>query len=265
MDGKVLEMLIPSAYVRGYVKETGRIFSDKETAAMAHHSEMPLKEKYRLLMSLSETTDDKALALQVQNYLIDLGRQFEDFRTASKNGGKTNYIYVLYLNREFPEEKDICYGYYTDWGIACKAGRHTGEKLAYTVKKHEILTSYDYPDRDCLAEICFDKDGEAVYLFSEEAELVDGEHADDYGHFTNIFIELPNPFEKGDSVEQVRSGRRGIVATSREEWEESTNRLRDSRYARYYDNCVSVDMVTEDGMPARESALPIDLELRGRI
>lgn len=262
LDQKKLEILIPSEYVRNYIEETNWIFSDKEIAVLAYHSEMILKEKYNFLKSISENTSDQILAAQIENYLDDLRRQFEDFKIASKDDGRTNYIYILYLdNKKDPKKEDLFYGYYTDWSIACKAGRHIGERRGYTVKKHEIVTGYDYPDRDCLAAIHFNDRGKATFLFSEEAELTNGDHGFDSEFFTQIYIEIPNPFEKGDIVKCTDSGKYGIVNTSQKEWREKAERNRDYIYAEWRDNRISIDVVTKEGFFVRTDVCPLELEL----
>lgn len=108
LDQKKLEILIPSEYVRNYIEETNWTFSDKEIAVLAYHSEMILKEKYNFLKSISENTSDQILAAQIENYLDDLRRQFEDFKIASKDDGRTNYIYILYLDNKI-RRKRTCF------------------------------------------------------------------------------------------------------------------------------------------------------------
>ncbi|MBD5083997.1 MAG: hypothetical protein HDT33_02745 [Clostridiales bacterium] len=81
--------------------------------------------------------------------------------------------------------------------------------------------------------------------------------------FENQYLELPNPFRRGDIVRVAgcsRSGRRGIVETTQEEWAHFNQRVKDGLYADYFDACVTVEFPTGQGGFSHQHISPLYLE-----
>lgn len=71
MDDKELQHMIPSTYVRDYIKETGWTFTDFQKASLLCHRGLPLKDEYPYLKDLGEHTTDHTLREQIMEYLVD--------------------------------------------------------------------------------------------------------------------------------------------------------------------------------------------------
>lgn len=61
MDEKELEILIPSGYVRNYIKESGWAFTDREKASLLCHADIPWRERCQRMKDLQQRTHDGEL------------------------------------------------------------------------------------------------------------------------------------------------------------------------------------------------------------
>ncbi len=220
MNDEELEILIPSKYVRDYVKKTAWKFTDMQKACLISHNVRNLKQNYQLLKNLKETTEDTLLQEQLSKELDYIECCFESF---VQNDDK-KYIYSLEVDEGTPYNDKVIYGYFFDWKTAYECG--LTEKLPFTIKKNIVLESKkDYADMEeetCypfVAHYTFDENGEATIHFAN----FDVKYPADDTWFDRIFFELPNPFEKGDIV-KIAANRdkeyHGIVVTSKQEWKE---------------------------------------------
>ena len=78
--------------------------------------------------------------------------------------------------------------------------------------------------------------------------------------FENAYMEIPNPFEKGDMVRVVGTDRYGMVRTSQAEWEEYKVRMHQMTGKDFIDASITVDFLCGDGEFSHDHINPIFLE-----
>lgn len=104
----------------------------------------------------------------------------------------------------------------------------------------------------------FNEDGEAVYFYG----IIPGDDGEPEDF--NDFIEVPNPFEKGDIVRIVGTERYGIIATSPKWWKSDMFKNEDP-YRKdwgwgFYDAQIRVEFLCEDGTFSHDHVTPLRLE-----
>lgn len=113
--------------------------------------------------------------------------------------------------------------------------------------------------------IRFDREGEVRCVCSYEIPgLFDSDSIEEMcRHFSEMYFEVPNPFEKGDIVKS-HWGYYGIVDESQKEWKEQVEKHRkweqESRNQSCGDIILWVSVLEEDGTFGTGEADPVDLE-----
>lgn len=205
---------IPSSDVRRLVKENHYKFVLRDQATIIWNSDDTLYNKHMELEKLSECTEDKVLATQINERIEYDRRAIEQFCNNRKN-----YVYVVSLS---DDEADYEIGHFGDINLAWKTGRN--KKVCFRIKKYQI----QYEDtklikarvitspciepeamkqiEECdlegcpVSELQFDSIGRLLSYWSNELPEEDEIKVNtlNKNRFENSYISIPNPFEKGD-------------------------------------------------------------------
>lgn len=263
MDEKELEILIPSGYVRNYIKESGWAFTDREKASLLYHADIPWRERCQRMKDLQHRTHDGELKREIFAYLDKVEMEYAAF----KENDSRSHIYILKIREEGGswDGEYLVRGCFFDWENVLQCGKK--EDAPFEIEKFRVDDmpvsedgSYSqYAD----AGIGFNKDGEAECFWSNETSGVDNKR------FDNAIINIPNPFERGDIVKcKGADGRElfGIVEEEREEWEKRLEchleRMEEGDSCiDFTDLFIGVAFLCEDGTFAfSDSTTPLDLE-----
>lgn len=227
------------------------------------YHDRPLRMLYPRLRSLRDNTADMVLKKQLEEYIDIEERGFEAFR--ENNDRCCIYVMMEEMYREgdyFPQG----YFFNCDEAYEFAAKRNEKEKHLFMIEKHlihgaNIPEKYMQNEKDpfgyAVSRVEFDKNGEAIYLYSEEVP-----HPEDLEHknFDNIFFEVPNPFDRGDIVKYTVTGDCGIVITSQKQWRELLEECQDHSYMNYVCGNIWVAFPQKDGLFKTKSIIPIYLE-----
>lgn len=264
MKKEELEILIPSGYVRNYVKETGWTFTDREKASLLYHADIPWRERCQSLKDLRNQTHDGELKRQIYAYLDKIQMEYAAFQ----ENGDRSHIYILKIREDGGswDGEYLARGYFFDWKTAYRCGKQ--EDVPFGIEKYLVNDMTVSEDDPCscypVAWLWFNRDGEAVCLWdSKEMSGYDNKC------FDVAIIEIPNPFERGDIVKYKRSDGQefsGIIEGEREEWESRLawhlERVKEGDPSPdFSDLFISVAFLCEDGTFAfSDSINPLDLE-----
>ncbi len=262
-----LAMLIPSQDVRKHILDLGWTFSDSNTATLllnGYSSNRPIEKMFSGLRTLCSQTTDKELQSQIERYLDRVGGAYEKFQ---KNKEK-QYVYVLKVQNQ--ETEDTSYrnihpsGYFSDFEMACAYGRREKRPFRISmlpVDDPNLLEYYEagaYCDYE-IAYLDFNKNG-VPYYFSGQLR----ESSDDMLHerFENAFVEIPNPFDRGDIVKIVDEEEYGIVETRNKRWQEDLDRYRQQNWKEieFGDDRIRVVFLDKDGTFGHRHIQPMDME-----
>ena len=228
--------LIPSKDVREYIKKTGREFTDFEKAAIIYKLCLPYATKSKELQKIADNTKDDTLRNQISGYLKYNEESYQYFK--EKTDG---FVYAVQVHTSSPySDTTHIDGYFANSELAYAHGKKQGcefDILKYIVIRHDyrelIKSSHLFDDRDVdkfldkydknypSAEYKFDKNGNIKDFSSVEAPS-DYEHhmidMRDSSRIENAYVEMPNPFDKGDIVKLTTNDWHGIVVTSQAKW-----------------------------------------------
>lgn len=267
---------IPSKQVENYLKEQGVVFSDFEKATLLWNNECGKRQEILdALLELAGQTTDEKLRMQIEERL----RYEENMVAAFLENPDGNYIYVVMDDEGGPR------GYYTKGHAAvAHAKRKIAEdKECYSIKKQPLifedeppmitrvpgLNPYMLKDIELkeqtemydswysvVSSLYFDLDGELSYVWSKELEI------DHYNpeRFENRFFEIPYPFEMGEIVRHIRTGKYWVVETGKEDWKRFMERVKNGLYVDYSDMCIIVEFLTDSGVFSHSHINPIYLE-----
>lgn len=248
-----LNVLIPSEYVRNYALETGWVFTDEQKAVLLVHGDLSLKEQCSRLRALQESTADQSLKERIAKYLNSEDLRFQAFKVNSDKA----YIYILKVKEgNIPYPGILPDEYFFDLDLAYRCGRETN--LPFMIEKYPVEVPGIGSPRSLFTNFLeFDEDGEAVYFY--------GAVQDDYGESEdfNDFIEVPNPFEKGDIVRIVGTERYGIVSQKllkKREFAKYENRMQQRMDWDFSDVQIRVEFLCEDGSFSHDHVIPLRLE-----
>lgn len=264
MDEKELEILIPSGYVRNYIKESGWAFTDREKASLLCHADIPWRERCQRMKDLQQRTHDGELKREISAYLDKAGMEYAAF----KENGSRSHIYILKIREEGGswDGEYLARGYFFDWKTAYGYGKK--EDAPFEIEKHlaegkkDLIESEDM--ETCgytVAYLYFNEKGDEQYFGSLEMENDAGD--DFYENFRTAFYKVPNPFERGDIVRRVQTEEYGIVEVSQKWWKEKMIKFQSSEYRQrvdYSDVQIRVAFLNKDGTFSHDHINPIDLE-----
>ena len=263
MNEKELEIMIPSEYVRDYIKETGWTFTGREKASLLYHADISWREQCKYLKTLEGYSSNKELKRQICEYLDKIEINYAAF----KENSNRNHIYILKIREEDSSYTKIQpSGYFYDWEMACEYGKK--EKFPFVIEKHPVGDKKDflkhkdgeYCDYE-VAYLCIDEKGKEQYF--ESQEMNDDVGDDFYENFRTAFYEVPNPFERGDIVRLVGTEEYGIVEISQKRWKENMIKFQSSEYSQkvdYSDVQIRVLFLNQDGTFSHDHINPVTLE-----
>ena len=200
--------LIPSKDVRELMEKEGYTFSDFEIATLIFNGLQAYDEKRAALQTLAESTMDMELKVMINKRLV-----WEENEITFFEEEKAGYVYLL-NSREFAPEDCYC-GCFVNAKLAHAYGCKLG--FDFCIEKHVIIGSEQI--NTVVARFHYDKEGVLLYFASEiERDLKEElEMLFDPARFENAYMEIPNPFEKGDVVHVVGTDRyRGGKVTETE-------------------------------------------------
>lgn len=264
MDEKELEIMIPSGYVRDYIKELGWKFTDREKASLLYHADIPWRERCQRLKDLRHRTHDGELERQICAYLDKIQMEY----AAYKENGERSHIYILKIREEggLRDGEYLARGYFFDWETAYRYGKK--EDVPFGIEKY-LAGGRKNPmgsqDRGACGYT-------AAYLYFNEKEdeqrfgslgMEDDAGDDFYENFRTAFYKVPNPFERGYIVRKVQTESYGIVEISQKRWKETMIRFQSPGYrqrADYSDVQIRTVFLNKDGTFRHEHISPVDLE-----
>lgn len=264
MDEKELEILIPSGYVRNYIKESGWAFTDREKASLLYHADIPWRERCQRMKDLQHRTHDGELKREIFAYLDKVEMEYAAF----KENDSRSHIYILKIREEGGswDGEYLVRGYFFDWETAYGYGKK--EDAPFEIEKHlaegkkDLIESEDM--ETCgytVAYLYFNEKGDEQYFGSLGMENDVGD--DFYETFRTAFYKVPNPFERGDIVRRVQTEEYGIVEVSQKWWKEKMIKFQSSEYRQrvdYSDVQIRVAFLNKDGTFSHDHINPIDLE-----
>ena len=269
--------------VREYMERNGLEFTDFEKAALIQNAGLPVLRRLELLEQLAEKTEDASLKENILARLASDRRDLELFRDNTEG-----YVYAV----EALDDKEpyIC-GYFAAADLAYAHGMKQGCK--FRIEKYLIVgfngrdakkaKGYFNPNlmgeadmEECVEEYDYrglpeagaqyDKDGTLEYFWSAELERSDEENISrsfDSTRFENVFIKVPNPFERGDIVRLTTDPEgHGIVQSSQLEWQEFLERVASGRakWVDFSDASITVDFLQDNGHIGHDHISPVFLE-----
>ena len=276
----LLEKYIPSASYVAYLKEHNYSFSDFETAGILHQIGLPPMEEIEAYRELLGETEDEVLRVQLNEEISWNLRVMDMF----KAGG----AHIVYIISSTDPDDDRLLGICANYEAAIELGIRNGE--AFEIEKYRMLVEYTaepiikkyylnpymsgcddwresvktYHENDFshgIGTFIFRKDGVLTYMYSSEAEEGedDAENMKRYyarDRFTNAYINYPNPFNRGDVVQFVRSWnpedwRVGLVNTSQNEWVKFQTRIKNGLYVDQSDASLTVEFLQKNARNAR--------------
>lgn len=255
----LLEMAIPSDYMREFYRSINRNFTDYELAAMLWNSCMERTEVLRAIKELSETTADSRLKQQIKNRLWYEDEAYQFF--SSNEEGR--YIYTVV----YEDEERSC-GFFKKLDMAVAYAKKDG-KRKFSIWK-QIIVEEELPMQKVgewnpnlfpekqgeLEEYCGYPEGGADYsadgeilncwcdsLPDEIEKLVDQWSSE---CFENHPLILENPFDKGDIV--MNGDIIGVIDITKKEMEIHKERVRNGITTDYFDSTSTiVQYIGKDG------------------
>jgi len=267
---------IPSKDVREYMMKNDRRFTDAEKATVAYHLDVGLMDKHDMLMDIAEHTDDLVLKQQIRERIAYDRKALSIFDT----GGQKVFYALLFRNGG-----EWHPGGYFD-SVKNAQQKAIRRQVEYRIEKHKIHSKND--DDVCavrmnprifsepgqqvgeiesngqpLSEARFDASGNIRSLITNEMPSSETDLVDDWGatRFEERYIDIPNPFERGDIVCVTDSRRVGVVETSRKDWEAFNTEIAERALpVDWSDAAVTVSFLDERGAFSHDHICPLFLE-----
>ncbi|MBE5861201.1 MAG: hypothetical protein E7301_13915 [Butyrivibrio sp.] len=244
LDKLFIEKYIPSPEVRELVIASERAFSEWEKASLIWNSSLLYEDKLKELKAFNSVVTDEKLKCQIDerlSYEQEAIRLFKEKREG--------FIYTV-LSDELLQ--DSFAGYFGTYDMAWKEGIDIGYEMSnYSITKNKII----YSDKDYIhGRMIFPKDDElgrhrdevvqmnlvrwsaGEMKLNEKGEIISFESnempIDSFSKFNKSsaerfeygFVQLPNPFEKGEALtvigmpHSMQNGDSAVMVTSQDEW-----------------------------------------------
>lgn len=243
-----------------YMKQHHIRFSDFEQAAIIYNSVLDVNSKHKSLKAIADKTDDTTLKEQISERLKLDSEYIERIKNISEN-----FIFTVEL------DFDVVTGHFSDWETAYKFGVKLNRE--FYIKKYMLIgskasseesetnKSFLYPELP-QAGLTYDQYGNLRKFWSSESEAEINSRDDLSTRFENGFINVPNPFERGDIVKLVGVGTHGIVATSQEEWKTFLKKVASKKpgWVDFTDVGITIDFIDDDRQIRHRHINPIYLE-----
>lgn len=272
------QQVIPSKWMKDYLKAKHREFTDCEQATLIWNSPgYTWRQKLDTLRVLADETSDIVLKQQVLERIAYEEMAYQ-FLIVNPDG---NYIYVVI------EDAHFSCGYFSDFNSAqdyaanyakeyeCKC--HIQKQLIFSEKTKDLVIQPWVSDQ-CIIPIVESDEGykateNAVVWLSESGEITEiysRELSDERQkmvdifrkeRFENQFIKIPFGMKKGTPVKILYDGTYGVLADSEEKWNAYMNRIEEKQLSvDFSDIQVVVYRLTDLGYWSHEHINPLYLE-----
>lgn len=273
-EAKIRRSLI-SKDVMQYMKENDLYFTDFEKATIIYNSWLSVNEKHLKLKMLAEETDDVVLKKQIEDRLFDDRKILEAFMFDTEG-----YVYDSYRSLDlenfhkklgsniwrkcFADPKSAyehgklrCIGKYKIISNEAKENNKDLDLLEKCDPRNP--DSVIFIERYPVAGLFYTCDGTLYAFENNEIGIVDKrvQNETDNTRFENAPINMPNPFERGDIVENIDGYGPMIIETSQDEWENKCEALKDGGFSNERIECVEYN---SEGEADHFRACPLFLE-----
>ena len=239
--------LIRSKYMQDYIEKTGFRFADTDLATIIYHSNVSVTEKHRMWQAIADRTSNLDLRQQIAERIAYDNMCYDRFVS---NDGSCFYETCAAEATEYWDLDDVT-GHFTSVELALTHAQSLG--FAFSIQKYQIIglceniivphgyfnprlcpgATFDGKDYkgEAIAGFRYDADGELKSFWTYEVSNEEETAVEDWGakRFEWKFIQMPNPFEKGDAVRLINKGNVGVVATSQEAWQSFLRRVEERK------------------------------------
>lgn len=249
--------LVPSEWMRSYLKEQGREFSDKEKAALIRNA--PNRRRSEILNALEElaqSTSDEELKKQIKERLDYEAAAFESLK--KNTDGK--FVYIV------EGDDGGVYGVFADYDGAAEYAAQALKDFErygafFSIEKYSVVSRDNPGDKCCssyfaCASVHFDKSGEIRDVYSSEItpENINSQK----GRFEDMYFKIPFAMDYG-IVRDVTDNTYGVLAENKEGWERFPGKWSDDELE-FGDIQVIVSKLTDKGIWSHEHINPLYLE-----
>ena len=273
--------LVPSDYMRSYLKEIGFEFTDFQKATLIWNTfEKTWREKLEMLEALADITNDSVLKSQIEERIEIENNIYTKF----VDNQSKRHVYVvedfLGYSIGFFLNCDKALNYAKKYTLKDK-GKHCIHKyLLVDSDKDEVVTTIKWKinsrgvseidgDRtkeyngEAVATMHLDLEGNIIdiysdQIFKEEEKIIRFKER----RFENQFIKIPFEAHAGVPVKYLRDGSYGILADDTDSWNDFMKKVEEKNlYVDFSDINVIVYQLLENGMWSHEHVNPLFLEI----
>lgn len=228
-----------SDYVKKYYKEHDIVLDDFTQATIIWIFHLCWEETLSMLQEIADRTEDEALKLQIRERVEFELQKKEEFM----DNHDRKYIYNVIEN-----DDGFGFAYFTTVEQALEYGKRNCES-DLRIDKYPLNPVNDQcivKNRTCI----WDKSGSTIMALNPfsygDFEVPEETHGRKE-RFEEAFIHCEFPFERGDIVRHIVTGKIGVLENSREDWERLLERVDSGElYGNAGDIVVSVDYVDEE-------------------
>lgn len=209
--------LVPSEWMRNYLKEQGREFSDKEKAALIWNvPNRTLSEKLEALEELADSSSDEAL----KNQIKERAEHEAAVIKALKENPNGQSVYVVIERSEhhshpcgffadFDDAIEYAAEYSKEYGCRCIVEKHSIVSKDHQGKKQGSV----YTEREC---VLLNESGEIREIYSSEISSEKLRTQKD--RFEDFFFRIPFGMDYC-IVRNVTDNTYGVLANNKEDWD----------------------------------------------
>lgn len=241
------KICIPSKDEREYLESMGYELNDWQIACLIYNNySEDIDKQLELLREFSEETTDETLSAQIYQRIEYEQRVMDKIRDNSSE----HYVYVVNFST-YDWERESVKGVFTSYDNAFSFANSYNELYPiedeykrFEISKYDLIvnelpssrsidyhnpfydggsgtiTEKNYFDGESVGSVVYEN-GKKWHSYSSEISLEDMNLIDQTGlcRFEELFLPLPQPFDKGDCVKLVDEEKIGIVESSKEEWD----------------------------------------------
>lgn len=249
--------LVPSEWMRSYLKEQGRELSDKEKAAIIWNApKRRLEERLNVLKELAQGSSDEELKKQIRERLDYEAAAFEEI----KKNPDGKFVYIV------EGDDEGVYGVFADYDSAAEYAAQALKEFerygaVFSIEKYSVISKDNPGDKCCSsyfarASVHFDKTGEIRDVYS--SEIISENINTQKGRFEDMYFKIPFAMDYG-IVRDVTDNTYGVLAENKEGWERFLGKWSDDALE-FGDIQVIVYELTEKGIWSHGHINPIYLE-----
>lgn len=255
-EGNMFE-LVPSEWMRNYLKEQGRELSDKEKATIIWNApKCRLEERLNALEELSRGSSDEELKKQILERIDYENAAFEELK--KNTDGK--FVYIV------EGDDEGVYGVFADYEAAEEYAAQALKDFerygaVFSIEKYSVVSKDNPGDKCCssyfaCASVHFDKSGEIRGVYSSEitSETIDEQK----GRFEDMYFKIPFGMEYG-IVKYVPDNTYGVLAKNKADWDRFLGKWSDDALE-FGDIQVIVYELTDKGIWSHGHINPLYLE-----